>query len=390
MMEGRAAAGVAERSGSGPGEIMKRSPSELAFEEFLSIETEPTPTPTPNPTLDDHNINNNINNNIINTHQHQHLHHHFFQDDHDQHLSFAFKNHLDDEDMMAKGTIPSNTGTGGVSVATGNLQKQWPQSQNPNSSKRFTIATTTTIDSQSSICGSVTGNWSATTPTSGDKTNTKDCKARLASSGSSADHSDEEDLEIEAGPCEQSTDHPIDLKRIRRMVSNRDSARRSRKRKQAHMQELELQVERLKGENATLYKQFADAAQQFKEANTNYRVLKSDVEALRAKVRLAEDVVSVGSLTCGLNQLLQSHLSPVLQPINSIIASHNNNIRHHQLANVSPTLTVPGNGSSFSAISSISGHGSPLGVGHANPDIHNANNTAVNDAVSCVSSDIWP
>lgn len=98
-MKDHAAAGVAERSGSGPGEIMKRSPSELAFEEFFSSEIEPTPTPTttpnpnPNPTVDDHNINNNINNNIANIHQHQHLHHHFFQDGHDQHLSFAFKNH---------------------------------------------------------------------------------------------------------------------------------------------------------------------------------------------------------------------------------------------------------------------------------------------------------
>lgn len=89
-MKDHAAAGVAERSGSGPGEIMKRSPSELAFEEFFSSEIEPTPTPTPtpNPTVDDHNINNNINNNIANIHQHQHPHHHFFQDD-----SFAFKTH---------------------------------------------------------------------------------------------------------------------------------------------------------------------------------------------------------------------------------------------------------------------------------------------------------
>lgn len=64
----------------------------------------------------------------------------------------------------------------------------------------------------------MTGNWSAATPTSGDITSTKDCRARLVSSGSSADHSDDEDQEIEAGPCEQSTDHPIDLKRIRRYL----------------------------------------------------------------------------------------------------------------------------------------------------------------------------
>ena len=44
------------------------------------------------------------------------------------------------------------------------------------------------------------------------------------------------------------------------------------------------QVEKLKLENATLYKQFTDTSQQFHEADTNNRVLKSAVEALRAKV----------------------------------------------------------------------------------------------------------
>ena len=44
------------------------------------------------------------------------------------------------------------------------------------------------------------------------------------------------------------------------------------------------QVEQLRGENASLYKQLTDASQQFSDANTNNRVLTSDVEALRAKV----------------------------------------------------------------------------------------------------------
>ena len=44
------------------------------------------------------------------------------------------------------------------------------------------------------------------------------------------------------------------------------------------------QVERLKGENATLFQQLSDANQQFSTAVTHNKILKSDVEALRIKV----------------------------------------------------------------------------------------------------------
>jgi len=44
------------------------------------------------------------------------------------------------------------------------------------------------------------------------------------------------------------------------------------------------QVERLKGENATLFQRLSEANQQFSTAVTDNRILKSDVEALRVKV----------------------------------------------------------------------------------------------------------
>ncbi|KAI3690333.1 hypothetical protein L2E82_48313 [Cichorium intybus] len=181
---------------------------------------------------------------------------------------------------------------------------------------------TMTMDSQSSIC--------VESPTSATKPKNRD--NNVIGAMSDDEQSDDDDAEIEAGQCEQSNDH-VDVKRYKRMVSNRESARRSRKRKQAHLTDLEQQVELLRGEYTTLFKQLTSASQQFKDASTNNRVLKADVEALRAKVKLAEDMVARGSLTSSLSHLLQNHLTtPQIF----------NNQNMSRMGNVSPTITVRG------------------------------------------------
>ncbi|XP_073224169.1 basic leucine zipper 9 isoform X1 [Cicer arietinum] len=233
-------------------------------------------------------------------------------------------------------------------------------------SKHSTI--TPTIDSQSSISATVTSPVSANKPTN-------QAKGVITTSGSSRDPSDEDD---EAGPCEQST-NPIDMKRLRRKVSNRESARRSRRRKQAHLTDLEVQVEQLRLENASLFKQLTDASQQFREANTNNRVLKSDVEALRAKVKLAEDMVSRGTLPTFNNQLLQNQnqLNTTSPQINT------SNLRCMQ--HVSPTITIHGNIASYG----VSGHNSAIGLGDFDITCNDFNNGVNSDAVSSLTS-IWP
>lgn len=189
----------------------------------------------------------------------------------------------------------------------------------------------TTFDSQSSVC--------VGSPTSANKPEGRDNRARGTSSGSSLELSDDEYIETEAGPCEHSTG-PVDLKRIRRMVSNRESARRSRRRKQAHLADLECQVEQLRGEQSSLFKQLSNAAQQLKGATSDNRVLKSDMGALRAKVKLVEDMVARGSsLNSSLNHLLQSHLNSSQPPLNL-----------GQVANVSPSITVLGDDASYAGI----------------------------------------
>lgn len=207
----------------------------------------------------------------------------------------------------------------------------WNQSSVP---KHPTISAT--IDSQSSICA--TG--SAGSPTSAHKPRSGDTQRRGTTSGSSGEQSDDDDLEMDGGSCGQSVD-PLAVKKIKRMVSNRESARRSRRRKQAHLVDLETQVDQLRVENGSLYKQYAEANLQFSEAATNNRVLKSDVEALRVKVKLAEDMVTRGSLTCSLNHLLQSYSSP-----SPPISSHD----LCQASDVSPILSVGGDETSYISI----------------------------------------
>ncbi|XP_074311441.1 light-inducible protein CPRF2-like [Silene latifolia] len=125
-------------------------------------------------------------------------------------------------------------------------------------------------------------------------------QAKQATSYSS-DQSDDEEVEGE----NETTDNmdPTDVKRVRRMLSNRESARRSRRRKQAHLTELETQVSQLKVENSTLLKRLTDISQKFNEAAVDNRVLKADVETLRAKVKMAEETVK---RVTGMNPLLQA------------------------------------------------------------------------------------
>ncbi|KAM6596195.1 hypothetical protein CsatA_006719 [Cannabis sativa] len=112
---------------------------------------------------------------------------------------------------------------------------------------------------------------------------------RPATSGSSREHSDDDELEGETEITENMD--PADVKRVRRMLSNRESARRSRRRKQAHLTELETQVAQLRVENSTLLKRLTDVSQKYNEAAVDNRVLKADVETLRAKVKMAEEMV---------------------------------------------------------------------------------------------------
>ncbi|CAL5092548.1 unnamed protein product [Urochloa decumbens] len=111
-----------------------------------------------------------------------------------------------------------------------------------------------------------------------------DFLGKPANSGTSKEQSDDD------GDLEENTDH-ANTKKMRRMLSNRESARRSRKRKQEHLTDLESQVSRLTSENASLLKRLADMTQKYKNATLDNRNLTVDVETMRRKVNIAEEAV---------------------------------------------------------------------------------------------------
>lgn len=324
---------------------MKRSPSELALDALVNN--------------NHHGENHPIFSTYHHDHDHQQQHHATFVDPtanvvSDDHLPFEYKNQQD--------IIHSLPSTGGGFDQQALL---WYQNFNPQQP-----CVSVTIDSQSSIC--------AGSPTS---ILTKPKVGDTQGSGSSED--DEE--ETEAGQCEQSGDgdDPVHVKRLRRMVSNRESARRSRRRKQAHLQDLEVQVEQLGVENTTLFKQLNDAAQQLREATTNNRVLKSDVEALRAKVKLAEDRVTRGPL----NQLLQNTF---LGSSSTHMAANAQNLS--RVANVTPTLMVQGQEASFDGAFSWHNNSSIGSNNNMDHVLHGSARSGLvsdnNVSVSCVS-EMW-
>jgi len=109
-------------------------------------------------------------------------------------------------------------------------------------------------------------------------------QGKPANSGTSKEHSDDED------DLEENTD-PSRAKRVKRMLSNRESARRSRKRKQAHQNDVETQVTQFRAENACLLKRLTDMTEKYKEASLGNKNLTVDIQTMRRKVNIAEEAV---------------------------------------------------------------------------------------------------
>lgn len=79
-------------------------------------------------------------------------------------------------------------------------------------------------------------------------------------------------------------DEAVKDKKMRRMLSNRASAKRSRQRRQERLGELEIQTAKLRVENAALSRQYTEAMDQVKVVQKENASLKEELESVRAEL----------------------------------------------------------------------------------------------------------
>lgn len=94
--------------------------------------------------------------------------------------------------------------------------------------------------------------------------------------------------------CDEAEDQQGTRKR-RRMVSNRESARRSRLRKQHHFDELRAQVAHLRAENGRILDQFNIASQHYAHIIEENGVLRSQALELSHKLQSLHDMINAHS-----------------------------------------------------------------------------------------------
>ncbi|KAK8981407.1 hypothetical protein V6N11_027829 [Hibiscus sabdariffa] len=97
-----------------------------------------------------------------------------------------------------------------------------------------------------------------------------------------------EDFDVETETMEYMD--PADAQRARRTLSNRESARRSRTRKEAELAQLQTKVVELRLKKAAFVERFTDITQKYEKAAIDNRILKADVKALQALVNDLLDI----------------------------------------------------------------------------------------------------
>lgn len=113
-----------------------------------------------------------------------------------------------------------------------------------------------------------------------------------------------------AGASEEEMRALMEQRRAKRMLSNRESARRSRLRKQQHLDELVQEVARLKAENARVLGRANDIAGQYVRVEQENTVLRARAAELGDRLRSVNQVLRVVEDFSGVAMDIQEECPP--------------------------------------------------------------------------------
>ncbi|KAL3515140.1 hypothetical protein ACH5RR_022042 [Cinchona calisaya] len=94
-----------------------------------------------------------------------------------------------------------------------------------------------------------------------------------------------------SGSSEEDLQQLMDQRKRKRMISNRESARRSRMRKQKHLDELMVQVTELRKENSQIIATMNVTTQQYLNVEAENSVLKAQVAELSHRLQSLNEII---------------------------------------------------------------------------------------------------
>lgn len=106
-------------------------------------------------------------------------------------------------------------------------------------------------------------------------------------------------LQNSASASEEDLQQVMDLRKRKRMISNRESARRSRLRKQKHLEELMAQVAQLRRQNHQILTNLRATTQHHVTVESENSILRAQASELTHRLHSLAEIVSL--LNCGSN-----------------------------------------------------------------------------------------
>lgn len=104
-------------------------------------------------------------------------------------------------------------------------------------------------------------------------------------------------LQNSASASEEDLQQVMDLRKRKRMISNRESARRSRLRKQKHLEELMAQVAQLRRQNHQILTSLRATSQHHVTVESDNSILRAQASELTHRLHSLAEIVSF--LSCG-------------------------------------------------------------------------------------------